>query len=282
MTAVPTGGSVRDRIDINGLRVMAVVGALHHERLAAQPLEIDLSLEVDLHDAGTSDELGDTVNYGAVTERVASVVAESKDILLERLAERIAACAVAFDRVDAVNVTLTKLRPPIAATVENTAVRIRRFRGDFDIKARASHRAIVALGSNLGDREAYLRFAIGDFAHVRAVSHVYETAPVGGPDDQAAFLNMVIEVETSLDPFAFLRHCHRIEADALAPTDRPLGAPHARRRSPLLRRHHDRQPGVEGAPSASRRAPVRPGSVGRCGTRALSCPAGRRHCRLSR
>jgi dihydroneopterin aldolase/2-amino-4-hydroxy-6-hydroxymethyldihydropteridine diphosphokinase len=206
---------VRDRIDINGLRVMAVVGALHHERLAAQPLEIDLSLEVDLHDAGTSDELGDTVNYGAVTERVASVVAESKDILLERLAERIAACAVAFDRVDAVNVTLTKLRPPIAATVENTAVRIRRFRGDFDIRARASHRAIVALGSNLGDREAYLRFAISDFAHVRAVSHVYETAPVGGPDDQGAFLNMVIEVETSLDPFAFLRHCHRVEADAL-------------------------------------------------------------------
>ena len=44
---------MRDRIDINGLRVMAVVGALHHERLAAQPLEIDLSLEVDLHDAGS-------------------------------------------------------------------------------------------------------------------------------------------------------------------------------------------------------------------------------------
>jgi dihydroneopterin aldolase/2-amino-4-hydroxy-6-hydroxymethyldihydropteridine diphosphokinase len=206
---------VRDSIDIRGLRVMAVVGALDHERLAAQPLEIDLSIEVDLHDAGRSDELSDTVNYGAVTEQVAAVVGESKDVLLERLAERVAATVVAFDRVDAVTVTLTKLRPPIAATVENTAVRIRRFRDDVDVAPRETHRALVALGSNLGDREAYLRFAIAELMHVRAVSHIYETAPVGGPDDQDAFLNMVVAVDTSLDPFAFLRHCHRVEADAL-------------------------------------------------------------------
>ena len=58
---------MRDRIDITGLLVTTVVGALPHEREMAQPLRIDLSLVVDLRDAGRSDELGDTVHYGLVT-----------------------------------------------------------------------------------------------------------------------------------------------------------------------------------------------------------------------
>ena len=46
-----------DRIEIHGLRVMTVVGALDHEREAAQPLQLDLVLHVDLADASVSDEL---------------------------------------------------------------------------------------------------------------------------------------------------------------------------------------------------------------------------------
>ena len=43
-------------------------------------------------------------------------------------------------------------------------------------------------------------------------SRVYETEPVGGPDHQGPYLNMVAVVETPLDPFAFIRRCQRIEA----------------------------------------------------------------------
>lgn len=204
-----------DRIEINGLRVTAVVGALEHERQAAQPLQIDLSLDVDLHDAGRSDELSETVHYGDVTEQVARLVTESKDILLERLAERIAETVLRFDRVDAVDVTVTKLRPPIPAVVENTAVRVHRSVAEAGLHPVDRHTAILALGSNLGDREGYLRFAVDELGPVLAQSHVYETAPVGGPDDQGAYLNMVIVVETSLDPFALLRRCNRVEAAAL-------------------------------------------------------------------
>ena len=120
MTTVP------DRIEINGLMVTTVVGALPHEREIAQPLRVDLALFVDLHDAGRSDELADTVHYGEVTDRVAAVVRENKDVLLERLADRIAEVAVGFDRVEAVELTVTKLRPPIAEHVDTTAVHIRR------------------------------------------------------------------------------------------------------------------------------------------------------------
>jgi len=204
-----------DRIDIDGLVVMTLVGALPHERELAQPIRLDLSLHVDLHDAGRSDELGDTVNYGDVSERVADVVRESKDVLLERLADRVAEVLVGFDRVEAADVTVTKVRPPIPEHVETTSVRVTRRRADFETNPRTSHTAIVALGSNLGDREDYLRGAVYRLGDLVAMSQVYETAPVGGPDGQGAYLNMVVVVRTPLDPFAFIRRCHQIESEAL-------------------------------------------------------------------
>lgn len=204
-----------DRIDISGLRAVTIVGALPHEREIPQPLQIDLSLEVDLRDAGRTDELGDTVHYGLVADRVIAAVEESKDILLERLVARVADEVLSFDRVDAVEVELTKLRPPIAVDASTTSVRIRRTRADADLPAHTVHRAYVALGSNLGDRESFLRLGVRGLGHVTAMSSVYETDPVGGPEDQGAYLNMVVEVETSLDPFALLRRCQRIEAEAM-------------------------------------------------------------------
>ena len=203
-----------DQIEINGLRVVTIVGALPHEREIPQPLQVDLVFDVDLRDAGRSDELGDTVNYGAVCDQIVATVTESKDVLLERLAARIADDVLAFDRVEAVDVLLTKLRPPIAADAVSTAVRIRRTRAGTDIPPRTAHVAYVALGSNLGDREGFLRLGVRELGNVVAMSDVFETDPVGGPD-QGPFLNMVVAVETSLDPFALLRRCQRIEAEAM-------------------------------------------------------------------
>ena len=140
---------------------------------------------------------------------------ENKDVLLERLADRIAEVVVGFDRVEAVDVTVTKLRPPIAEHVETTAVRIRRTPADFDVRA-----ALVAPG----DRRARLQprrprglpaLAVGELGGVVGQSQVFETDPVGGPDGQGAYLNMVVAVDTPLDPFAFVRRCQRIEAGAL-------------------------------------------------------------------
>lgn len=76
------------------------------------------------------------------------------------------------------------------------------------------HRAIVALGSNLGDRVEYLRFGIARIGHVVAQSQVFETDPVGGPDNQGPYLNMVAVIATDLDPYALLRHLNQVEADA--------------------------------------------------------------------
>lgn len=75
-------------------------------------------------------------------------------------------------------------------------------------------RAVLALGSNLGDRLGHLQGAIDALSmdvDVIAVSGVYETAPVGGPD-QEDFLNAVVIIETPLPPHDLLALCHRVEA----------------------------------------------------------------------
>ena len=71
----------------------------------------------------------------------------------------------------------------------------------------------VALGSNLGDREGYLREAVealGEFLSDLRVSSFHDTAPVG-VDEQPRFLNAVVVGETALDPRALLTRLLEIE-----------------------------------------------------------------------
>jgi dihydroneopterin aldolase/2-amino-4-hydroxy-6-hydroxymethyldihydropteridine diphosphokinase len=201
----------RDRIFVNGLRDMALIGVLPEERLVRQPVQVDLEIATDLAAAAASDDLERTVNYGAVADAVRALVVGTEDLLLERLAGRIASCVLGFDGVEAVTVRLTKLRPPIEGDIDSTAVQLHRPRSLA--RAGGPHGAVVALGSNLGDRLAHLRFALGRLGEVRA-SSVWETAPVGGPDDQGPYLNMVAAFETTLDPWTLLARLHEIEADA--------------------------------------------------------------------
>ncbi|HVJ98324.1 MAG TPA: 2-amino-4-hydroxy-6-hydroxymethyldihydropteridine diphosphokinase [Acidimicrobiia bacterium] len=78
--------------------------------------------------------------------------------------------------------------------------------------------AFLALGSNLGDRAANLQGAVDGLARapgtrVIAISRVYETAPVGGPE-QGPYLNAVVEVATDLDPHALLAVGQQLERAA--------------------------------------------------------------------
>jgi 2-amino-4-hydroxy-6-hydroxymethyldihydropteridine diphosphokinase len=74
-------------------------------------------------------------------------------------------------------------------------------------------RAFLGLGSNLGDRRRYLKDAIDSLAGAVAVSSVYETEPVGGPD-QDRYLNVVVELDTELTARHLLGVCHRLETAA--------------------------------------------------------------------
>ncbi len=75
--------------------------------------------------------------------------------------------------------------------------------------------AYLSLGSNIGDREAYLRAAVRiikthRFIKVTKLSGVYQTEPVGY-ESQRSFLNIVIEIGTPLSPQELLKNCRFIE-----------------------------------------------------------------------
>lgn len=77
-------------------------------------------------------------------------------------------------------------------------------------------KAVLALGSNLGERNDTLTEAVADLVdrpEVRLVdvSPIIQTKAVGGPPGQPDFLNMVIIIETSLDPYGLLAHCQAVE-----------------------------------------------------------------------
>lgn len=80
--------------------------------------------------------------------------------------------------------------------------------------SRTPRRVFLSLGSNLGDRRAFLADAVGALGDwVQAVSPVYETDPVGGPD-QTRFLNIVVELLTDVSARELLAVCHRLESAA--------------------------------------------------------------------
>lgn len=80
--------------------------------------------------------------------------------------------------------------------------------------SRREKRAFLGLGSNLGDRWGYLRDCVAALPDVVAVSPVYETEPVGGPEGQGPFLNCVVELSTVLSARQLLGVARDAEAAA--------------------------------------------------------------------
>ena len=74
-------------------------------------------------------------------------------------------------------------------------------------------RAFLGLGSNMGDRRETLRAAVAAMPDLVAVSPVYETEPVGGPE-QESFYNIVVELDTERTPRQLLEVCRELEAAA--------------------------------------------------------------------
>jgi len=119
----------RDRIELRGLQLVARIGVLPEERDRDQPIEIDLDVVTGLAAAGSSDDLGDTVDYGAVCAAAAAAAGYGHMALLEHLAELLAQAVLAVDdRIEEVTVAVRKLRPPVPFVLATSGVRITRSR----------------------------------------------------------------------------------------------------------------------------------------------------------
>lgn len=117
-----------DRITLTGIRATGHHGVYEHERREGQVFIADVVLELSLADAARSDDVADTVHYGEFADQVAAVLSGDPADLLETVAQRIADRALAYARVDAVEVTIHKPQAPIAVPFDDVSVTIRRAR----------------------------------------------------------------------------------------------------------------------------------------------------------
>ena len=117
-----------DRIELRGLRIRGHHGVFDHERRDGQDFVVDIMLWIDLAAAAASDDLADTVDYGALAQRAADIVAGPPRKLIEAVAAEIADDVMADERVHAVEVVVHKPSAPIPLTFADVAVVARRCR----------------------------------------------------------------------------------------------------------------------------------------------------------
>lgn len=113
-----------DKVFINGLKVQAVIGVYEFERLHSQPLIFDIVMTSDLKPAGQSDDLNDAINYAAVSEDVLLLAKNSKPLLIERLAEEVA--AMILQKYQPQDVTVKISKPEAVAAANCVGVEITR------------------------------------------------------------------------------------------------------------------------------------------------------------
>jgi dihydroneopterin aldolase len=116
-----------DTIRIRELRVPCHIGTTEPERARLQEVSLDITLHVGLAEAGRSDRLEDTVDYGELAARLTALVGSSSFHLLEALAEAVASDCLRDPRVSRVEVQLDKPRAvPLAGSAAVRIVRERK------------------------------------------------------------------------------------------------------------------------------------------------------------
>jgi 7,8-dihydroneopterin aldolase/epimerase/oxygenase len=126
--AEPTAHPTPDRIAVRGLRAYGHHGVYASERRQGQSFSCDAILEVDTRPAAETDDLQRTVNYAELSQRLYSVLAGEPVDLLETLAQRLADVCLAYDLVDAVEVTVHKPEADLGVPFDDVTVTIRRER----------------------------------------------------------------------------------------------------------------------------------------------------------
>ena len=115
-----------DTIAVMGIRARGRHGVLDFEREMGQTFVVDVEMAVDIAQAGRSDDLAHTVDYGAVATEVAAIITGPPFQLIEALAERIAQRVKDFPGVQEVTITVHKPYAPVTEVFDDVFVRITR------------------------------------------------------------------------------------------------------------------------------------------------------------
>jgi dihydroneopterin aldolase len=114
-------GSPMDKIHIEGLEVLALIGVYDWEREHLQRLIVDIELSADLSEAAQTDDVNNTLNYAEIAQGISNFAAESDFKLIEALASHMVDWLLqSFPKLKTVRLKLSK--PDILANAKNVAV----------------------------------------------------------------------------------------------------------------------------------------------------------------
>lgn len=196
----------RDEIRIDNLEVFAYHGVAPQEKINGQPFFVNAVLYTDIRPAGLQDDISLSTNYGEICHFIHNWMTENVYDLIETVAESLAEqLLLNFGSISELELEIRKPKAPVGLIFESVSVRIRR----------RWHQVYLSVGSNIGDREAYLKQGIESLSanpqiQVLKVADFVETKPYGILD-QADFLNTVAHVRTLLTPKELLKQLDEIE-----------------------------------------------------------------------
>ena len=198
-----------DVIKIDNLKVFAYHGVFEEEKQNGQDFYVNVKLISNLKKAGMTDQLQDSTHYGEVCFQIKKTLTEQKYDLIERACEQIVEdILIHFPLIYEATVELKKPHAPIPMEFDSVSVEI----------TRRWNKIYIAFGSNLGEKEKYIRDAVQNifdshFFRKIKVSDFYYSTPYGGVE-QDSFINGVLEAETMLEPYELLDYLHELEANA--------------------------------------------------------------------
>lgn len=202
-------GFTQDEIRIEGLEVYAYHGVYPEETKKGQVFKVDATLYTDTHIAGATDELELSTDYGDVCHYIDRWMKKNTCKLLETVAERLArAILMHYPLVNALDLEIRKPEAPIVQPFHCVSVKI----------SRGWHKVYLSVGSNMGDKEAYIRSALEGIKQEERIrnvkmSELLVTKPYGNVE-QDDFLNGAIALETVMLPEELLDMLQRLEQNA--------------------------------------------------------------------
>ena len=167
-----------DRIRIEDLEIFAYHGVFPEENTLGQKFVVSADLYTDTRKAGLKDDLAESIHYGEVCAFMELYLKKHTYKLLESAAEHLAEeLLLKYESLKKIRLEIKKPWAPIRLPLKTVSVEI----------VRGKHTAYIALGSNMGDREAHIQAGIRLLSENRAVrmgkvSDMIVTEPYGGVD----------------------------------------------------------------------------------------------------
>lgn len=198
-----------DEIRIRELEIYANHGVFQEETRLGQRFFVNAVLYTDTKAAGRRDDLSLSTNYGEVCQVIYEFLTQNTYKLLEAAAEHLAeSLLLRFPYIRVLELEIRKPSAPIPLPFGSVSVSI----------TRGWKRAVIACGSNMGEKEDYINQAAKKLSEdakcrLRKSADLIVTKPYGGVE-QDDFVNGAFFIETLYEPEELLAFLNRLEAEA--------------------------------------------------------------------